>query len=64
MALRLGDEAPNFTAETTEGTINFHEWLGNGVGHSVFSSERFYAGLHDRTGNHGQDHSRVQETEM
>ena len=24
MALRLGDEAPNFTAETTEGTINFH----------------------------------------
>ncbi|MEK6641012.1 MAG: peroxidase, partial [Nitrospirota bacterium] len=27
MALRLGDEAPNFTAETTEGTVNFHEWL-------------------------------------
>jgi thioredoxin-dependent peroxiredoxin len=32
MALRLGDEAPNFTAETTEGTVNFHEWLGNGWG--------------------------------
>jgi thioredoxin-dependent peroxiredoxin len=32
MAVRLGDEAPNFTAETTEGTINFHEWLGNGWG--------------------------------
>jgi alkyl hydroperoxide reductase subunit AhpC len=32
MALRLGDEAPNFTAETTEGTINFHEWLGKGWG--------------------------------
>ena len=32
MALRLGDEAPNFTAETTEGTINFHEWLGDGWG--------------------------------
>jgi thioredoxin-dependent peroxiredoxin len=32
MALRLGDEAPNFTAETTEGQINFHEWLGNGWG--------------------------------
>src|SRR5215208_1547450 len=32
MALRLGDEAPNFTAETTEGTINFHEWLGGGWG--------------------------------
>ncbi len=26
--LRLGDEAPNFTAETTEGTIDFHNWLG------------------------------------
>jgi alkyl hydroperoxide reductase subunit AhpC len=32
MAIRLGDEAPNFTAETTEGTINFHEWLGDGWG--------------------------------
>jgi len=32
MSMRLGDEAPNFTAETTEGTINFHEWLGDGWG--------------------------------
>src|SRR5688572_20468869 len=32
MALRLGDEAPNFTAETTEGKIEFHSWLGNGWG--------------------------------
>jgi thioredoxin-dependent peroxiredoxin len=30
MALRIGDEAPNFTAETTEGTINFHDWIGSG----------------------------------
>jgi len=30
MALRIGDEAPNFTAETTEGKINFHEWIGDG----------------------------------
>jgi alkyl hydroperoxide reductase subunit AhpC len=28
----LGDEAPNFTAETTEGPINFHQWLGDGWG--------------------------------
>ena len=28
--LRINDEAPNFTAETTEGTINFHEWIGDG----------------------------------
>ena len=32
MALRLGDISPNFTAETTEGQIDFHEWLGNGWG--------------------------------
>ena len=31
-ALQLGDEAPDFTAETTEGTISFHEWLGDGWG--------------------------------
>ena len=28
--MRINDEAPNFTAATTQGTINFHEWLGNG----------------------------------
>ncbi|MGI8492465.1 MAG: peroxiredoxin [Acidimicrobiales bacterium] len=32
MALQLGDEAPDFTAETTEGTISFHEWLGDDWG--------------------------------
>ena len=30
MTLRINDEAPDFTAETTEGTINFHEWIGDG----------------------------------
>jgi len=32
MSLRLGDVAPDFVAETTEGTIKFHEWLGNSWG--------------------------------
>jgi thioredoxin-dependent peroxiredoxin len=32
MALRLGDIVPNFQAETTEGQIDFHEWLGNSWG--------------------------------
>ena len=32
MALRLGDVAPNFSAETTEGTVDFHEWLGKSWG--------------------------------
>ncbi len=30
MALRIGDEAPDFSAQTTEGTVNFHEWVGDG----------------------------------
>jgi alkyl hydroperoxide reductase subunit AhpC len=29
MSLRLGDEAPDFTAESTEGTIKFHDWIGD-----------------------------------
>ncbi|MBG87212.1 MAG: peroxidase [Verrucomicrobiales bacterium] len=32
MALRLADDAPNFTADTTEGEINWHEWIGDGWG--------------------------------
>ena len=32
MAIRLGDTAPDFTADSTQGTINFHEWLGNSWG--------------------------------
>ncbi|MBP9927514.1 MAG: redoxin domain-containing protein, partial [Cyclobacteriaceae bacterium] len=32
MSLRLGDIAPDFTAETSEGSIKFHEWLGNSWG--------------------------------
>ncbi len=30
MSLRINSEAPDFTAETTEGMINFHEWIGDG----------------------------------
>ncbi len=30
MSLRINSEAPDFTAETTQGTIHFHEWIGDG----------------------------------
>lgn len=30
MSLRINDEAPDFSAETTQGPINFHEWIGDG----------------------------------
>lgn len=29
MSIRIGDDAPDFTAESTEGTIKFHEWIGD-----------------------------------
>jgi alkyl hydroperoxide reductase subunit AhpC len=36
MAIRLGDIAPDFTAQTTEGEVNFHQWLGDSWG-TLFS---------------------------
>ena len=30
MSLRINQEAPNFSAKTTQGTIQFHDWIGNG----------------------------------
>jgi alkyl hydroperoxide reductase subunit AhpC len=32
MAIRLGDAAPDFTAETTEGSLNFYDYLGDNWG--------------------------------
>jgi alkyl hydroperoxide reductase subunit AhpC len=32
MAIRLGDTAPDFTAQTTSGELSFHEWLGDSWG--------------------------------
>jgi alkyl hydroperoxide reductase subunit AhpC len=29
MSLRINDIAPDFTAETTQGTVHFHEWIGD-----------------------------------
>ncbi len=41
MSIRLGDTAPDFTAETTEGEINFHQWLGGDWG-VLFSHPKDY----------------------
>ena len=41
MAVTIGDTAPDFEAETTEGTINFHDWLGDSWG-VLFSHPRAF----------------------
>ena len=41
MAIQLGDTAPDFTAETTEGTVHFHDWLGDSWG-ILFSHPKDY----------------------
>ena len=41
MAIRLGDEAPNFTAQTTQGEVSFHDWLGDSWG-ILFSHPKDY----------------------
>ena len=41
MAIRLGDTAPDFSADSTEGKINFHEWLGDSWG-ILFSHPKDY----------------------
>jgi thioredoxin-dependent peroxiredoxin len=41
MSIRLGDTAPDFTAETSEGTVEFHKWLGNSWG-VLFSHPKDY----------------------
>jgi peroxiredoxin len=54
-APRINDTAPDFTAETTQGTIHFHDWIGNGWA-ILFS--------HDRAGAHGWTAAQVRQAQL
>ena len=61
MALQIGDTAPDFEAQTTEGKIRFHDWLGELVGRAVLASEGLHAGVHHRARLHGADQAGVRQ---
>ena len=54
MALKLGDTAPDFEAETTEGPISFHDWIGDSLGGPLLPPQGLHPGLHDRARLHGE----------
>ncbi len=46
MAIRIGDEAPDFTVESTEGPLHFHEWIGDKWAILFFAPQGLHPGVH------------------
>ena len=57
--MKIGDTAPDFEAQTTDGRIRFHDWIGEFVGRFIFAPERLHPGLHDRARIHGENKATV-----
>ena len=62
MSLHINDEAPDFTAETTQGTINFHEWIGDGWAVLFFPSQGLHSGVYHRARLHGEAQAGIRQT--
>ena len=63
MTLRLGDEAPDFTAETTEGTVNLYDYLGDSWGVLFSHPADFTPGLHHRARRGREAQGRVRQAQ-
>ena len=53
MSLRINDIAPDFTAQTTQGMVRFHQWIGDSYAVLFSQPERLHAGVHHRAGQPG-----------
>ena len=58
MSLRINDQAPNFTAETTQGKITFHDWIGDNWAVLFSHPKKLYACVHHRAWLYGKHTSR------
>ena len=56
--MKIGDTAPDFEAETSEGRIRFHDWIGDSWAVLFSHPKDFTPRLHDRAWLHGQDQNR------
>ena len=63
MAVRLGDDAPNFTADTTEGEHRLLRLEGRQLGGAVLAPEGLHPGLHHRAGHGRQAQARVRQAQ-